>query len=68
MPTFPFPCTEIYFQYLPYIILVTLAVLSAIATYFLPETYGKPLPQTIQDMSKTERWSYKCTNRQAILV
>lgn len=57
--TFPFLCTEIYFQHLPYIVLGTLAVLSAIAAYFLPETYGKPLPQNIQDMSKCKRWVMK---------
>ncbi|XP_029704470.1 solute carrier family 22 member 5-like isoform X1 [Takifugu rubripes] len=46
---------KIYSQHLPYIVLGTLAVLSAIAAYFLPETYGKPLPQNIQDMSTCKR-------------
>lgn len=55
---FPFLCTEIYFEQLPYVILGTLAILSAIAAFFLPETYGKPLPQNIQDMSKCKRWVY----------
>ncbi|XP_037605527.1 solute carrier family 22 member 5-like [Sebastes umbrosus] len=47
-----------YFKYLPYIIMGTLAVVSAFATLFLPESFGRPLPQTIQQMHKRE--SMKC--------
>uniref|UniRef100_A0A3Q3WZA8 Major facilitator superfamily (MFS) profile domain-containing protein n=1 Tax=Mola mola TaxID=94237 RepID=A0A3Q3WZA8_MOLML len=46
---------SIYFNYLPYIILGTLAVGSIIALFFLPETFGKPLPQVIQQMPKARR-------------
>ncbi|XP_049447055.1 solute carrier family 22 member 5-like isoform X1 [Epinephelus fuscoguttatus] len=48
----------VYFKYLPYIILGTLSVLSAFAALFLPESFGRPLPQTIQQMHKRE--SMKC--------
>uniref|UniRef100_A0A3Q0SCT4 Major facilitator superfamily (MFS) profile domain-containing protein n=1 Tax=Amphilophus citrinellus TaxID=61819 RepID=A0A3Q0SCT4_AMPCI len=44
-----------YFKYLPYIILGTLAVVSAFAAVFLPESFGRPLPQTIEQMHKRER-------------
>ncbi|XP_029304014.1 solute carrier family 22 member 5-like [Cottoperca gobio] len=45
-----------YYKYLPYITLGTLAAGSAFAALFLPETFGQPLPQTIQQMHKRERW------------
>nr|XP_033955064.1 solute carrier family 22 member 5-like [Pseudochaenichthys georgianus] len=45
-----------YILYLPYIILSTLAVVAAIATYFLPESFGKPLPETMTRMHKRERF------------
>lgn len=44
-----------YFKYLPYITLGSLAVVSAFATVFLPESFGRPLPQTIEQMHKRER-------------
>ncbi|XP_056267786.1 organic cation/carnitine transporter 2-like [Pseudoliparis swirei] len=46
------------FEYLPYVVMGTLAVVSAFAALFLPETLGRPLPQTIQQMHK--RQSLKC--------
>ncbi|XP_074467470.1 organic cation/carnitine transporter 2-like isoform X2 [Sebastes fasciatus] len=46
---------SVYLLYLPYIIMGTLAVGSAFAGLFLPETLGKPLPETIQQMHKRER-------------
>lgn len=52
----PSHCTGEYLQYLPYITLGTLAVVSAFATLFLPESFGRPLPQTIQQMHQRERW------------
>ncbi|GAA6230522.1 solute carrier family 22 member 5-like isoform X2 [Lates japonicus] len=51
---------SIYYQYLPYIILGTLAVMSAFATLFIPETFGRPLPETIQQMPKRERIKCPC--------
>lgn len=56
-PNLPFsPSTGVFFKYLPYILLGSLAVVSAIATLFLPETFGKPLPETFEQMGKRERW------------
>uniref|UniRef100_A0A3P8TU12 Major facilitator superfamily (MFS) profile domain-containing protein n=1 Tax=Amphiprion percula TaxID=161767 RepID=A0A3P8TU12_AMPPE len=46
---------SVYFKYLPYIMLGTLAIVSAFATFFLPESFGRPLPQTIEQMHKKER-------------
>nr|XP_046266416.1 solute carrier family 22 member 5-like isoform X3 [Scatophagus argus] len=45
---------KFYFKHLPYIIMGTLAVASAFAAFFLPETFRRPLPQTIQQMHKAE--------------
>nr|XP_015204920.1 PREDICTED: solute carrier family 22 member 5-like isoform X2 [Lepisosteus oculatus] len=39
-------------KYLPYIILGSLTVLAAVLTFFLPESFGKPLPETIEQMQK----------------
>lgn len=46
----------IYFYYLPYITLGALAVGSALSALFLPETFRKPLPQTIEQMPKRKGW------------
>ncbi|KAL7390181.1 hypothetical protein ABVT39_016507 [Epinephelus coioides] len=51
---------RVYLLYLPYIILGTLAIMSAIAALFLPETFGRPLPETIQEMQKRERIKCPC--------
>ncbi|KAM3869133.1 organic cation/carnitine transporter 2-like [Diretmus argenteus] len=48
-------------KYLPYILLGTLAVLSALATLFLPESFRRPLPETIQQMPKRQRIKWPCT-------
>uniref|UniRef100_A0A8C3G3J6 Major facilitator superfamily (MFS) profile domain-containing protein n=1 Tax=Cyclopterus lumpus TaxID=8103 RepID=A0A8C3G3J6_CYCLU len=50
------PFTGAYFKFLPYIVMGTLAVVSAFAVLFLPESLGRPLPQTIQQMHERERW------------
>ncbi|KAI4813942.1 hypothetical protein KUCAC02_003160 [Chaenocephalus aceratus] len=52
-----------YFEYLPYITLGTLAVVSAFAALYLPESFGKPLPQTIQQMQKRESMKCPCITR-----
>uniref|UniRef100_H3C2Y4 Major facilitator superfamily (MFS) profile domain-containing protein n=1 Tax=Tetraodon nigroviridis TaxID=99883 RepID=H3C2Y4_TETNG len=44
-------------KYLPHVLLGTLSLVCAFITVFLPETFGKPLPETIEDMS--ERTSSK---------
>lgn len=54
--TSPSPFPEIYFYYLPYITLGALAVGSAFSALFLPETFRKPLPQTIEQMPKRKGW------------
>ncbi|KAI4814498.1 hypothetical protein KUCAC02_003690, partial [Chaenocephalus aceratus] len=51
------------FEYLPYITLGTLAVVSAFAALYLPESFGKPLPQTIQQMQKRESMKCPCITR-----
>ncbi|XP_067347459.1 solute carrier family 22 member 4-like [Channa argus] len=52
-----------YFKYLPYITLGTLAVVSACAALFLPESFGRPLPETIQQMHKRESITCPCVRR-----
>ncbi|KAK2828102.1 hypothetical protein Q5P01_019136 [Channa striata] len=54
---------KMYFRYLPYITLGALAVVSAFATLFLPESFGRPLPETIQQMHKRERLKCPCMGR-----
>uniref|UniRef100_A0A3Q3MLV0 Solute carrier family 22 member 5-like n=1 Tax=Labrus bergylta TaxID=56723 RepID=A0A3Q3MLV0_9LABR len=49
------PCSGLDFKNLPYIILGTLCVVSAFATLFLPESFRRPLPETIQQMHKRGR-------------
>uniref|UniRef100_A0A3Q3AHU3 Major facilitator superfamily (MFS) profile domain-containing protein n=1 Tax=Kryptolebias marmoratus TaxID=37003 RepID=A0A3Q3AHU3_KRYMA len=44
-----------YFKYLPYITLGTLAVLTAFAALFLPESFKQPLPETIQQMHERKK-------------
>ncbi|KPP61316.1 solute carrier family 22 member 5-like [Scleropages formosus] len=39
-----------YYKYLPYILLGSLAVVSAATTIFLPESFRRPLPETIEQM------------------
>ncbi|XP_061606956.1 solute carrier family 22 member 4-like isoform X2 [Phyllopteryx taeniolatus] len=46
---------NIYFKYLPYITLGTLAMLSVLATLFLPETFRRPLPETLEQMQKRQK-------------
>uniref|UniRef100_A0A3Q2Y353 Solute carrier family 22 member 4-like n=1 Tax=Hippocampus comes TaxID=109280 RepID=A0A3Q2Y353_HIPCM len=45
----------IFFKYLSYITLGILAMLSILATLFLPESFGHPLPETLQHMQKRQR-------------
>uniref|UniRef100_A0A672Y6F8 Major facilitator superfamily (MFS) profile domain-containing protein n=1 Tax=Sphaeramia orbicularis TaxID=375764 RepID=A0A672Y6F8_9TELE len=45
---------SIYSKYLPYIVLGSLAVVSAIVIQFLPESFGRSLPETIEQMHKWE--------------
>ncbi|XP_061557736.1 solute carrier family 22 member 4-like isoform X1 [Phycodurus eques] len=49
-----------YSPFLPYIILGSLAVLAAFATVLLPESFGRPLPESIHQMRKRERVKCPC--------
>nr|XP_061801302.1 organic cation/carnitine transporter 2-like [Nerophis lumbriciformis] len=46
---------NIYFKYLPYITLGTLALVSILATLLLPESFGQLLPETLEQMQKRQR-------------
>ncbi|XP_005923136.1 solute carrier family 22 member 5 isoform X1 [Haplochromis burtoni] len=52
-----------YYKYLPYIILGSLAVVAAFAALFLPESFKKPLPETIEQMQRRERMKCPCLTR-----
>lgn len=54
-PNFPSMSSGVYYKYLPYIILGTLAVVAAFVALFLPESFKKPLPETIEQMHRRER-------------
>uniref|UniRef100_A0A8C2ZUR3 Major facilitator superfamily (MFS) profile domain-containing protein n=1 Tax=Cyclopterus lumpus TaxID=8103 RepID=A0A8C2ZUR3_CYCLU len=45
-----------YVLHLPYIIIGTLGCVAALAALYIPESFGQPLPETIQQMHKRERW------------
>ncbi|CAN9501810.1 unnamed protein product [Ophioblennius macclurei] len=50
-----------HYKFLPYIILGILNILSAIASLFLPETFKKPLPETLEQMEmQRERITCPC--------
>uniref|UniRef100_A0A8B9L531 Major facilitator superfamily (MFS) profile domain-containing protein n=2 Tax=Astyanax mexicanus TaxID=7994 RepID=A0A8B9L531_ASTMX len=51
---------SVYHKYLPYILLGTLCVFSSLTTLFLPETFRRPLPETIDQMQKRERINCPC--------
>lgn len=53
-----------YFHYLPYITLGVLAVGSALCALFLPETFRKPLPQTIEEMPKRKGFKFLSRSRE----
>lgn len=46
--------TGAYDRFLPYILMGTLTVLTGILTLFLPESYGAPLPDTIEQMLRVK--------------
>ncbi|KAM6983312.1 organic cation/carnitine transporter 2-like [Tautogolabrus adspersus] len=54
---------SVYSRYLPYIILGTLCVVSAFAALFLPESFRRPLPETIQQMHKRESLKWPIISR-----
>ncbi|CAL9685418.1 unnamed protein product [Knipowitschia caucasica] len=57
-----------FFKFLPYIVLGSLSVASAIAALFIPETFGHSLPETHEDMTKFKRLRLSCTCQTNTLV
>nr|XP_057937689.1 organic cation/carnitine transporter 2-like isoform X2 [Doryrhamphus excisus] len=45
----------VFYQYLPWIIVGSLSAISVILCVFLPETFSRPLPDTIQQMAPMQR-------------
>ncbi|XP_020564327.1 solute carrier family 22 member 5 isoform X3 [Oryzias latipes] len=54
---------SVHYKYLPYVILATLAVVTAISAYFLPESFKLPLPETIEQMHERQRKIHLCNKR-----
>uniref|UniRef100_A0A6J0UW07 Organic cation/carnitine transporter 2 isoform X1 n=1 Tax=Pogona vitticeps TaxID=103695 RepID=A0A6J0UW07_9SAUR len=52
-----------YDRFLPYILMGSLTVLTGILTLFLPESYGAPLPDTIEQMLRVKGIKYRNTNK-----
>ncbi|XP_057677085.1 solute carrier family 22 member 4-like isoform X4 [Corythoichthys intestinalis] len=52
------PHVDIYFKYLPYITMGTLAICSVLTTLFLPESFRRPLPETLQQIPKRKWWAF----------
>ncbi|XP_004586449.2 organic cation/carnitine transporter 2 [Ochotona princeps] len=50
-----------YDRFLPYILMGSLTVLTAILTLFLPESFGVPLPDTIDQMLRVKGLKYRHT-------
>uniref|UniRef100_A0A8C5N4S0 Solute carrier family 22 member 5-like n=1 Tax=Gouania willdenowi TaxID=441366 RepID=A0A8C5N4S0_GOUWI len=45
----------VYYKFMPQLVLGTLAFVSLFTTFLMPETFKKPLPQTVEEMSKREQ-------------
>lgn len=54
---------RVFLKYLPHLTLASLALLAAIATLFIPETFGKVLPETLEQMATRERVQCPCHGR-----
>uniref|UniRef100_G1SL73 Solute carrier family 22 (organic cation/zwitterion transporter), member 4 n=2 Tax=Oryctolagus cuniculus TaxID=9986 RepID=G1SL73_RABIT len=50
-----------YDRFLPYILMGSLTILTAILTLFLPESFGAPLPDTIDQMLRVKGIKYRQT-------
>ncbi|KAM5300751.1 organic cation/carnitine transporter 2 isoform 2-T2 [Glossophaga mutica] len=50
-----------YDRFLPYILMGSLTILTAILTLFLPESFGSPLPDTIDQMLRVKGVKYRQT-------
>uniref|UniRef100_A0A5F9CJ61 Major facilitator superfamily (MFS) profile domain-containing protein n=1 Tax=Oryctolagus cuniculus TaxID=9986 RepID=A0A5F9CJ61_RABIT len=53
--------TRSYFVHLPMILFGIFPIAASICVYFLPETFNLPLPDTIEDMEKRDRFRNKGT-------
>ncbi|XP_030009206.1 solute carrier family 22 member 5-like isoform X1 [Sphaeramia orbicularis] len=53
---------SVFMKYLPHITLGSMTVVSAIAAVVLPETFGRPLPDTIQQMPTIKMLKCPCVN------
>ncbi|KAM5299678.1 organic cation/carnitine transporter 2 isoform 2-T2 [Ctenodactylus gundi] len=51
-----------YDRFLPYILMGSLTILTAILTLFLPESFGTPLPDTIDQMLRVKGIKYRQTS------
>ncbi|XP_054610757.1 solute carrier family 22 member 4-like [Dunckerocampus dactyliophorus] len=54
---------NVYFKYLSYVTFGSLAMVSAFVTLFLPESFRRPLPETIQQMHKRQSLMRPCITR-----
>ncbi|KAG8000905.1 SEC14 domain and spectrin repeat-containing protein 1 [Nibea albiflora] len=45
----------VFYQFLPWIVVGSLSLLSVVLSVFLPETFRQPLPDTIEQMAQTQR-------------
>ncbi|XP_054611043.1 solute carrier family 22 member 4-like [Dunckerocampus dactyliophorus] len=54
---------NVYFKYLSYVTFGSLAIVSACVTLFLPESFRRPLPETIQQMQKRQSVTCPCITR-----
>ncbi|XP_012887663.1 PREDICTED: solute carrier family 22 member 11-like [Dipodomys ordii] len=58
--------TRKYFVHLPTILYAVTPMVASISLYFLPETYNLPLPNTIKDLEKRDRfWIKSNRNKQS---
>uniref|UniRef100_UPI0037E94278 solute carrier family 22 member 4-like n=1 Tax=Semicossyphus pulcher TaxID=241346 RepID=UPI0037E94278 len=52
----------VFYQFLPWILVGALSLLSVLLCFFLPETFRQPLPDTIQQMADTQRFRWPCAS------
>ncbi|TKS67736.1 Solute carrier family 22 member 5 High-affinity sodium-dependent carnitine cotransporter [Collichthys lucidus] len=48
----------VFYQFLPWIVVGVLSLLSVVLSLFLPETFRQPLPDTIEQMAQTQRFRW----------
>nr|XP_026692059.1 solute carrier family 22 member 2-like isoform X2 [Ciona intestinalis] len=50
-------------QSLPYVIMATVSLFAVVAMFFLPETKGLHLPETLEEARSQDRHRFQCTER-----